>query len=129
MDLFSLTPVKADTGSVLTLKNPKTEEPLPITITLLGHDSKKYQAIQRRKNQAALDRMTKNKRAITPNADKLTDEMLDDLIDLTVSWEGVSDQAGAKLECTPENVRRIYSQLNWVREQVQEFVGDRANFF
>jgi hypothetical protein len=49
-------------------------------------------------------------------------------VKLTVAWEGFTLD-GVKLDCTPENVRTVYNEWSWIKEQVSEFVADRANFF
>ena len=128
-DLNSLKPVKADDGAVLEIAHPESEEIIEgMTITLLGQDSKLYRKIQLGKQQAALNRMAKGKKAIDLDAEKLSEDSIDDLVKLTTAWSGfVLD--GKDLDCTPENVRTVYSDWSWIKEQVQEFVGNRANFF
>lgn len=130
MDILTLKTSKADAGAVLTLKHPATEEPLAMTITLLGTDSAKSRAIQRRKQQATIDRMAKGRNAQKLDAGKLTEETVEDLIELTTGWTGF-EEGGVALECSAENKRRIYSDpgLAWVKEQAADFIGDRANFF
>lgn len=128
-DLNSLKPVMADDGAVLNIVHPETEEVIDgMTITLLGQDSKLYRKIQLSKQQAALNRMAKGKKALDLDAEKLSEDSIDDLVKLTTAWSGfVLD--GKDLDCTPENVRAVYSDWSWIKEQVQEFVGNRANFF
>jgi hypothetical protein len=128
-DLNSLKPVMADDGAVLNIVHPETEEVIDgMTITLLGQDSKLYRKIQLGKQQAALNRMAKGKKAIDLDAEKLSEDSIDDLVKLTTAWSGfVLD--GKDLDCTPENVRKVYTEWSWIKEQVQEFVGNRANFF
>lgn len=128
MDLTSLKPSKADTGATLTLLHPATDAPLPVTITLLGQDSQKYRALERKKKQANLDSIIKGKKAAALNAERLDAEDLDDLVALTVTWSGVEFDGEPK-PCTTENVRRLYTELSWVKEQAQAFINERANFF
>ena len=72
--------------------------------------------------------MAKGKKAIDLDAEKLSEDSIDDLVKLTTAWSGfVLD--GKDLDCTPENVRTVYSDWSWIKEQVQEFVSNRANFF
>lgn len=128
-DLNSLKPVKADEGATLELVHPETEEVISgLTITLLGQDSKVYRKLLLSKQQAALNRIAKGKKAVDYDAEKMADDSIDDLVKLTISWTGVT-VSGETLECTPDNVRRVYNEWNWVKEQVQEFVADRSNFF
>jgi hypothetical protein len=128
-DLNSLKPVMADDGAVLNIVHPETEEVIEgMTITLLGQDSKVYRKLQMGKQQAALNRISKGKKAVDFDAEKLAEDSIDDLVKLTVSWSGFTLE-GKKLDCTPENIRSVYADWAWIKEQVQEFVADRANFF
>lgn len=128
-DLNSLKPVKADDGAILEVVHPESEEIIPgMTITLLGQDSKVYRKIQLAKQQAALNRIAKGKKAVDLDAEKLAEDSIDDLVKLTVAWSGFTLD-GAALDCTSENVKRVYSEWDWIKEQVAEFVANRANFF
>ena len=128
-DLNSLKPVMADDGAVLNIVHPETEELIEgMTITLLGQDSKVYRKLQMGKQQAALNRMAKGKKAIDLDAEKLSEDSIEDLVKLTTAWTGFALD-GKKLEFTPDNVRMVYNDWAWIKEQVQEFVGNRANFF
>jgi len=119
----------ADDGAVLNIVHPETEELIDgMTITLLGQDSKVYRKLQMGKQQAALNRMAKGKKAIDLDAEKLSEDSIEDLVKLTTAWTGFALD-GKKLEFTPDNVRMVYTDWAWIKEQVQEFVGNRANFF
>ncbi len=129
MDLNSLKPVKADEGSVMNVVHPETEEVIEgMSITLLGQDSSVYRKIQLGKQQAALNRMAKGKKGLDLNAEKLAEDTIDDLVKMTVEWEGFTLD-GKELKPTADNVRKIYTEWPWIREQAQEFVNNRANFF
>lgn len=130
MDLNALKPVKADEGAVLQIVHPETEEPIEgMTITLLGQDSATYRKIQMAKQQAALNRLAKGKRIATDlDAEKLAAEMIDDLAKLTVKWTGF-ELDGKPLKCDKDNAVTVYTDWPWIREQAQEFVANRANFF
>ena len=129
MDLNALKPVKADEGATLELRHPETEELIDgMTITLLGQDSAVYRKIQLAKQQAALSRISKGKKAVDLDAEKLAEDGIDDLVKLTVAWEGFKLD-GKELKLTPEHARKVYTEWQWIREQAQEFVASRANFF
>lgn len=129
MDLNNLKPVKANEGAVLQLLHPDTEEPIKgMTITLLGQDSEVYRKIQLAKQQAALNRISRGKKATDLKADKLAEDTIEDMVKMTVAWTGL-ELDGKELECKPVNIKKVYSEWNWIFEQVTEFVADRANFF
>ncbi len=96
----------------------------PCTITLLGKDSDEY---VKQDNKAGNLRLSQGARL------KLTQEGLDataikNLAAVTVAWSGIV-MDGADLECTPANAADFYRRVPMVREQVEKFVEDRANFF
>ncbi len=129
MDLKNLKPVMADEGALMQVRHPETEEAIEgMTIRLLGQDSAVYRKIQLAKQQAALSRISKGKKAVDLDAEKLAEDSIDDLVKLTVDWSGFTLE-GKELAATPENVRMVYSEWNWIKEQAQEFVADRAHFF
>lgn len=129
MDLNSLKAVKADKGATLEIMHPETEEPIEgMTITLLGQDSAVYRKMQITKQQAILNRMAKGKKVADLDAEKLAEDNIEDLVKLTVKWTGFEIN-GEALAATPENFRMVYTEWPWIKEQAQEFVGNRANFF
>lgn len=129
MDLNALKPVKADKGATLDILHPETEEPIDgMSITLLGQDSAVYRKLQLSKQQAILNRMAKGKKAADLDAEKLAEDTIDDLVKLTVKWTGFEIN-GEALAATPENFRMVYTEWPWIREQAQEFVANRSNFF
>jgi hypothetical protein len=123
MDLTSL--AVSSEGSVLTLTHPVTGADLPVKITLLGTDSPVFRKAQR----AIVNRRLKQAKKTTLTAEEIEAEGVDALVACTVSWEGV-ELDGKKLDCTPENIRRVYTdvRLPFIREQVDSFIAERANF-
>ena len=129
MDLNDLKPVKADEGATLQIVHPETEEPIDgMTIILLGHDSAVYRKMQLAKQQAILNRMAKGKKAAELDAERLNSDLIDELTKLTVGWSGFTLE-GEELKATPANVKNVYSEWAWIKDQAQEFVSNRANFF
>lgn len=51
----------------------------------------------------------------------------EELAAITLGWEGV-DWDGELFPYTHENAVKLYSEHRWIREQVIDFFGDRANF-
>lgn len=134
MDLNSLnTKVAAEEGAKLSLVHPATGEVLTdektgkaLTITLAGVDSDRYREADRRITDKRLA-TTQAGRKVSLTHKSLESDQLERLVAATISWDGVG--LGAEtLECTPDNVRKIYKELLWIREQVEAFVNDRANF-
>lgn len=116
----------AEQGYELTLSHPKTGEPTPMKITVLGADSDAYREKVREFQRRRADRMNKNRRlSVTP--DEIEAETLEMLVAVTTGWSGFTLD-GAALPFSGDNVRAIYRRFSWIREQVDQTVGDRANF-
>jgi hypothetical protein len=131
LDLSQLdTGAAAEGGVDMALKHPVTNAPLlqddgetPITIRLLGMDSKAF----RKATRANQDRRLRGTRYRAPTAEELDAEGLELLVKCTISWTGIVLD-GSSLDCTPVNVRTLFTRLPWVREQIDNYIGDRANF-
>lgn len=129
MDLNTLKPKLADEGAVMEVRHPETEELIEgMTLTLLGKDSAVYRQLRRKRQNAALARVSKGKKALDTDAEKMEAEGLEDLVALTRGWTGFTLD-GVPLEFNAENVRKVFSGWEWLREQAEEFVSSRANFF
>lgn len=130
----------ADDGRWLQLTHPVTQELLwddekkktgPVRIRLLGADSKKH----RSKEYAARNRRLKQmgrggKRGglmAGVTAEGLEEDATEVMVACTLGWENIQ-LAGQPLEFTPDAARSLYSEHEWIREQVDEFIADRANF-
>lgn len=128
MDLSKLDMTKfADEGAPLEIVHPATLEPLmhdekPVTIWLLGQDSTIFRDEIQRRAKSQLNKRQKI------DIDKVAGDSADLLAVLTVGWYGI-EEGGKALECTRENAKSIYQKYGWLRQQVDEFIGDRANFF
>ena len=70
---------------------------------------------------------------MTMTAEEIETEALDVLVACTKAWH-TGDKPelemieGEWLACTPENVRRVYEELTWMKEQIDQEIGDRNNF-
>ena len=123
MDLAKLDIVSpANEGVWMELEHPVTGEPLGVKIKLAGTDSDYYKKELRRQQNKRLKKGIRN-----INAEELEAEAVELLVACTLDWEGV-ELEGQALECNPENVRKIYKKFPWIKEQVDAFINNRANF-
>ena len=122
MDLSKLdTRTTSEQGAVLELRHPATGERLDsVWIRLAGADSDIYRRVQNRIVRRNFNR--KGKRS----QDEIEEAVIEQLAGITLAWEGI-ELHGEYLECNQENAQRVY-QIPWIREQVAEFVNERANF-
>lgn len=130
MDLATLDITKAaNEGAVMEVRHPaagtvlKDDAGEPITITLIGSDSEKV----KRRQRVELNKRLKSGRRQAMTAEELDEQGLDLLAFCTVSWTGIMLD-GQVLECNHGNAVAVYQRLPWLKEQVDTFVGDRANF-
>lgn len=120
MDLSSLT---VSQTSTLELKHPVSGEALGCSIELYGKDSAVYRDKYSDLLKAVADAQAAGKDADFVKLD------IDLYSACTASWSNI-EVDGKELECTPENVRTVYSNNNWrwIHEQVIQFIGERENF-
>jgi hypothetical protein len=111
-------------GEWLQLLHPVSGESIGVEIKLLGRDSAAYVNKARDINAAKFAKAGRGKKLDLLPSD---DEQVDLLVAVTAEWRGVVVN-GEALAFSPENVRKLYAEQRWVREQVDLFVGDRANF-
>jgi hypothetical protein len=130
MDLSNLdTVAAASEGAVMPLLHPvsraplKTDDKKPITLTLLGYDSIQFQDFERIK----INRRLNGEDAPERSAEAHEADKLETLSLCVKSWQNIIVD-GKALECTAENVRMVLKRFPWIREQVDLFVGNRANF-
>ena len=123
MDLTQFDVVSpANEGVWMNLEHPVTGEPLDVRIKLAGIDSDYYKKELRKQQNK---KFKKGFRKLS--AEELEADTIELLVACTLDWEGV-ELEGQALECNPENVRKIYKRFPWIREQVDNFINDRANF-
>lgn len=137
IDLASLDTVAAcDAGTEIELLHPTTGDPLGIFISVLGRDSqvfKEYtrQSINTRLRKEAINR----KRGRDPEVatvEAAEEDSLGALIACTRGWRTGDEKTiqfkGEQLAFTPANASLIYRSLPWIKHQVDEGIGDLANF-
>lgn len=124
MDLSEIQKQAQDEAWV-TILHPVSGEETSMRIRLLSPDSERYRQIDNRIRNAATKSMTKRGGL---SAEELSESGLQLLIQATVGWENVIFD-GQPIQFSPENVRTVYTDFPFIREQVDRFLGDRRNFF
>lgn len=136
MDLSSLsTKQLSEEGAVMTVTDPRTGDPLidtdgtSVTITLSGVDGQKYRDFQRKLQNRRLKQIGRGpKPKLEFDAGEMEKEGLELLANCTMGWSGI-EWKGQVLPFSVENAILIYSELPWLKDQVDVFIGDRQNFF
>lgn len=117
-------PVRSLDGKPLLARNGQQ-----VAICLLGADSTKYRALTRAQVRKRMDQLAGGKQALTEaDMDETDRDVTDILVACTVGWTNVLDTEGAAIFFSEENVRKLYAAYPVVREQVEAFISNRANF-
>lgn len=134
MDLASIDTVKgANAGAEVKLYHPSTNEDMGITIRVLGKDSDEFQKINRAQSKRRMEQMSKGGfRGANIPLESIEQDGLELLASLTKTWKQGDKQTltldGVELACNKDNAVLIYKRFPWIKEQVDSFIGDRANF-
>lgn len=137
LDLASLDTVAAcDAGAEIELLHPTTDAPLGIFISVLGRDSRVFkdytrQSINTRLRKEAVNR----KRGRDPEVatvEAAEEDSTAALVACTQGWRTGDVKTllfkGQALPFSPPNALLVYNALPWIKRQVDEGIGDLANF-
>ena len=131
MDLANLDLSKnAEIEAVLHVVHPITLEDLfddnnnPVTITLLGMESSIAKRIGKARSQKQL-----NSRKNKQDLDEIRAFGISLMAKLTVASSGFKENGIEVNLGDNDEAVRVYSQYSWLRDQVDEFIMDRANFY
>lgn len=128
----NLADISAAEGIQMEVRHPGTGEVLrhddgrPYTITLVSRDSDQFLQLQRQIQDKRAAALWRSRQPLPASAVERDDVEL--LVAATMSWD-LYYQDEATSQPKPENYRKAYSQQRWLRRQVDEFVGNDANFF
>lgn len=127
----------SDEGVAMPIKDIKTGLPLngadgqPVTITVLGPDSKANRMAARAAVRKRLRSMTIAE-TVGANEGAAFDaeeaESIDMLASITVGWTGICTTKKEPIPCTKETAAELYRAFPAVRDQVDAFVASRLNF-
>lgn len=111
---------KHETGAVCEIRYPDGS-PSRLKIRVKGLDSDVYRRASKRHANQALDHIA-NRTIEKFNDEK---ETLQALVDLTIGWNDEDEDVPA---FTPEKCLELYREAPYVRDQVDGFIANRANF-
>lgn len=132
-DLSALDTVAAcNVPREIELVHPVSRLGLGIFFTVVGKDSDVY----RSRIRAMVDENLRRQNAGLPgdtSLNKIEAKNIDTLIGATTGWRGPQGPGlvsfkGEELKFTPENLRRVFTELPEARNQVQEAVNDLSGF-
>lgn len=131
-DLGSLDTIEAcNKPAEIEIKHPVTGAPTGVFISVLGKDSDTYRSIVRGMADETLKRQAMN-RSSDDSLEKLERKNIEALVAVTTGWRTDKEPTvtlnGDRLDFNPANVRKVYSALLPVREQVTEAINNLENF-
>lgn len=122
-----------DRPARMDIYHPKTGQPLvttegaPCWVDLLSIDSEAAQKFERELNNRRLSLRVRT----AVKAEDMEAEQVERLAVVTAGWclAGL-DGAPVAVDCNRANAKELYGEpaMRWLREQVERFLGDRANF-
>jgi hypothetical protein len=125
----------SESGVDVVIKKLNSNEPLKaangeiVSIKVLGPDSGKYRSLSRTQIRKRLaKRAAGNTEFTDADMDETDHDAMEILAGCTVGWNGILDKAGKPIPCTPENALKLFENYPVVREQVDLFISERANF-
>ena len=125
MDLHSLKPtteaVKVDLMHPVTKQVLRDESGEPIWVAVYGIDSERHRAARR----TVQDRRLNGEKL---NAIGLEEEELDLLVADTERFSPNFIYEGQPVQSTPQEIRRMYKMLPWLRRQVDEAIAEQHRF-
>lgn len=124
MEICDLKPVER----MVEIKHPSTGEELGITVTLVSLNDPRMSTLKRRIRVQALERERRGKNI---NVDEVEKNELDLLVGALTgwSWKGDATFHNEKPAFNEENVKKVFKELPWFKEQIAEALGDEKGFF
>ena len=92
------------------------DKPTGLFITVMGVDSQVFRDHAKKQQKAYIESLRSKK-----DFDD-EDMSIDGMVAATIGWSGTSE------EFSPELCRELYTKAPYVKDQVDRFIADRANF-
>jgi hypothetical protein len=138
LDLASLdTATASEKGAIIPIVHPTTKEPIGINIKVLGKHSDTFRELVRDRINKRVKQESmaarRGKHLDPRTAEEIERDALEMLVACTLGWDSGEGKdyiffEGQQLKYSPQNALTVYSKLIWLREQVDEAIGDLENF-
>lgn len=126
--MFNPYSVRDADSAIVPILDPETKKPTGATITLAGPESEKAKALRFANDRRQRRALEKSGRLTLDDPEVEAERVLDELIAVTLGWDGFADDDGAALPFTAENARKLYVGVPWLRDQMLDARRDRGNF-
>ncbi len=138
IDLATLdTTTASDKGARIPMVHPISKEPIGVFVTVLGKHSETFRELVRERANEGIkkssERARRGKQMPVRTAEELEREALELLIACTMGWDSGEGEnyilfQGTQYEFNAKNGMLLYSKLIWLRDQVDDAIGDLENF-
>lgn len=125
--MLNLAEIKPQTHSHEVTK-PGSAEPIGLRLELVSMNDERTKAARRSLENKHLHRRQRNK---SLTADELHKDRVETVVGAVVGWTWHSGLSwnDEELEFTKPNLRTVLEALPWLVDQLDEAIGDEANFF
>lgn len=122
------TVTRSNAGVEMQLKDLRSGKPSGAFITVLGTDGDTFRAIREERSRMLADRAAAGESVQISDAER-TDMLCDMLARCTLGWRGIDSEDGNPMPPYSYSVAySLYKMYPAIREQVNVFVAERANF-
>jgi hypothetical protein len=123
MDISSIKPIES---APVVITHPASGAPIGLTVNIRHTSDPKVQAV-RRKHTDDLLKQGRNKLT----AEKADELGLQVLVAAIVSFEWAEEASfnGEQPQATEANVRKLFKAAPWIKDQVNDALGDESAFF
>lgn len=118
---------KSNMGVEMEIIHPGTGEPTGAFLTVCGEDSELHATAM---NIVSRRRIKAQRRSgqVTIDNDDIQHGLMTIAIHCVTGWRGVLDDDGQPLPFSRAELRRVLTDYKFILEDVNAFIGDRANF-
>ena len=138
IDIASLDTAEAsDIGARIALVHPTSGKEVGLFVTVLGKHSQVFRDIVRdrvnRRMRDEANSQRRNKATDTITAEQVESEAIELLVSCTLSWDSGEGNPtwtykGEELQFNVQNAIKVYTDMLWIRQQVDDAIGDLENF-
>lgn len=127
----------SDKGARVEIVHPVTKDGVGLFVTVLGKHSQVFRDIVKdRVDRRIKEEAQANKRGkeVPPKtADEAERQAIELLAACTLAWDSGEGEPywtlrGEKLSYNVPNAIKVYTEILWIREQIDEAIGDLENF-
>lgn len=123
MDFAELATAEAhEAGAEVVIRHPVTGKPTDVKIRVKGLDSGAWRKAQKDMQRQILKAMSDG-----DAIDDTAEYEIDALVSITLGWEGI-EKDGQEYKFSKKRCKELYTESPPVKDQVDAFVGKRANF-